>query len=172
MSHDQLGMCYHEYLVLGIQLLSTYMTTCTYIVMTNVLLCSAVTCPTHLSTLFWRNIRQVKELSPTLDHWYVSHLSSPLAKAKAIECDWTYLFLLPVPAQDPKEADPFLRVQNDLDDTKVVLVSSQCLRWSVSWTILMCLQHACHGTVHWDTTPSFSLLPPFPNYSMKRLNNC
>ena len=25
--------------------------------------------------------------------------------------------------QDPKEADPFLRVQNDLDDTKIVLVS-------------------------------------------------
>lgn len=25
--------------------------------------------------------------------------------------------------QDPKEADPMMRVQNDLDDTKIVLVS-------------------------------------------------
>ena len=39
-----------------------------------------------------------------------------------------YGYIMIIVPQDPKEADPMMRVQNDLDETKIVLVS-RCLQF-------------------------------------------
>ena len=63
--------------------------------------------------------------------------------------------------QDPREADPIMRVQNDLDETKIVLVSDLGCGWDCrvgavdDWPncIVVCIHaHSCSGSAHLTVT--------------------
>jgi len=73
-----------------------------------------------------------------------------LSRYQVIACGWFVIHWFTT--QDPKEADPMMRVQNDLDETKIVLVSYLSILvndWETEMISMKPLMLSCNVEKNW-----------------------